>query len=209
MGEVDEVDLCIGVEAQKLLIDAIAFAVLRRGHDAGDVRLDIHGVEPVHDAHALVAFDDVELIVVFQRDDGLAQTIRDDAVVKNRPFICEFGIRFKQGQEAAGERGCAPLCCRSGNLIQRNLHQSQRHLRQLIQLRHKLGEYGQVRVLTTRFKRVQFLDAFFSSGNIILKHGDRFLSSSLLIFLEKIVSIWLCAANRGAARMQPISFPSL
>ena len=209
MGKVDEVDLCIGVEAQKLLIDAIAFAVLRLGQDARNVRFDIYGVESAHDAYALVALDDIKPIVVFQRDDGLAQTVLNNAVVESRPFVCEFGICFEQRQKTAGECGCAPLCCRSGNLIQRNLHQSQRHLRQLIQLWHKFGEYGQVRVLTTRFKRVQFLDAFFSSGNIILKHGDRFLSSFLLIFSGKIVSIWLCAANRGAARMQPISFPSL
>ena len=189
MGEVDEVNLRIGVEAQKLLIDAIAFAVLRRGHDAGDVRLDIHGVESAHDAYALVALDDIKPIVIFQSDDGLAQTVLNNAVVESCPFICEFGIFFEQRQKTAGECGCAPLCCRSCNLIQRNLHQSQRHLRQLIQLGFKLGKNGQVRVLTARFQRVQLLNAFFSSGNIIIKHGGMLPSLYFIILSGKAESV--------------------
>lgn len=160
------------------------------------------------DAYALVALDDIKPIVVFQRDDGLAQTVLNNAVIESRPYLRIRNLLRAAAENCGRMRLCAPLL----PFRQSDPAQSApipAAPASTVQLWHKFGEYGQVRVLTTRFKRVQFLDAFFSSGNIILKHGDRFLSSFLLIFSGKIVSIWLCAANRGAARMQPISFPSL
>ena len=177
-GEGDEIDLRIGVEAQKFLIDAVALAVLRLRQDAGDVRLDAHRVQTAHDAHALVALHDVKAVIIFQRDDGLAQAVLHNAVVEHAPLGGKLGILIEQRHEAARKRRRAPLRRRALDLIQRDLHQSERHLRQFIEGGHKLGQHRQIRILSARLRGVLLPEPLFSGGDIMVHAHDGTLPSA-------------------------------
>ena len=197
-GEGDEIDLRIGVKAQKFLIDAVALAVLRFRQDAGDVRLDAHRIEPAHDAHALVALHDVKAVIVFQRDDGLAQAVFHNAVVEHAPLGGKLGILLEQRHEAARKRRRAPLRRRALDLIQRDLHQPKRHLRQLVEGGHKLGQHRQIRVLPARLRGVLLLEPLFSGGEIMFHaHGGTLPSASMN------VRIFFHDYSIACARAQP------
>ena len=67
----------------------------------------------------------------------------------------------------------APLGGRALDLIQPDLHQTQRYLGHLVELGHELGQHRQIRVLTAGFERMQLLDALFAGGDVIFHaHGD-------------------------------------
>ena len=145
--EIDEVDAAVGIEPEELLIHAVALGVLRLGQDAGDVGLDGHRVERAHDADALVALDDVEAVIVFVGEHRIAQAVLHDVVVQDAPLERELRIDVQQRHEIAREGGGAAAGRGARNLIERNLNQAQRNLRQTVELRNKLAEHGQRGVL--------------------------------------------------------------
>ena len=169
----DGVDLRVLVEAEEFLIDAVALGILRQGQHAGDVRLDHHGVQPLHDAHALVAFYNIVAIVVLHRLDRLAQAFLDDVVVENGPLVGEFRADLKQRIEFPCEGKRAAGGDRAVDHAQRDLAKAQRNLRHLVDVGEHFVEDGQRRIDAARAQIVCDAQTFLPRVEImILMHSD-------------------------------------
>ena len=69
--------------------------------------------------------------------------------------------------------GCGKMCIR-------DRHQPKRHLRQLVEGGHKLGQHRQIRVLPARLCGVLLLEPLFSGGKIMFHaHGGTLPSASM------------------------------
>ena len=168
MREVNEVDFAVGIELQELLIDAITHGILRFRQHAGDIGLDAYCVQRAHDADTLVALDNIKSIVVFVSDDRIAQAICDHVVIEGIPFVGEFGSGIQQRQKIA--RKCRRAAARSGsfNIFKWNLNQSERHLREAIELGNDLTEHRQRGILAPALQGMRQLLCFFLRMQIVI-----------------------------------------
>ena len=134
----------------------------------------------------------------FRQRVGLAQAVLHNAVVEHAPLGGKLGILLEQRHEAARKRRRAPLRRRALDLIQRDLHQPKRHLRQLVEGGHKLGQHRQIRVLPARLCGVLLLEPLFSGGEIMFHaHGGTLPSASMN------VRIFFHNYSIACARAQP------
>ena len=176
LGEPQVVDARVGVEGQKLEVHPVLRVVRARGHDPGDVRLDGHGVQKLHDAGPLVALHQVELVQVFIGLHRLAHAVGHHRVVQGGPLLGKLAALVQQGHEVGREGVGAALGHRAHHLVDGHLLNAQRLPGERVQLPLQLLQHRQEGVLPLLHPRVVFLQRQLSGlGVYIFAHAQSIL----------------------------------
>ena len=146
------------------------------------VALDGGGVQVFHDAHALVALDDVEPVHVLVGLDGRVDALADDRLIQPLPLGHEFAALVDGRHEVGGKRGGAAVGGRAHDLIQRDAHQPQRPGGQRQRPRHHLVQHGQIGILMPALAQRHFALAQFERFVIYIIHHLIITSVFLLLY---------------------------
>ena len=197
--EPDVVGLGILIEGEKFAVDLALVAAVVRRNQANDVALDGHRVEELHDAHALVALDDIELIHVFIGLDGRIDALLDDRGIERFPLAGKFAVLLEQRHEVGGKGARAAARGRADDALERYAHQMQRPRRQRQSARHHFVQHRQEGIFAAIAPLVIFAAAQLVGLRVILIiHGVTSLTRSFISLHTLSVYQFFCKESSPA-----------